>query len=379
MSDDFRARFPILQSRVYLNSCSQGALSIEAAAALDRFRASWDDRGSAWEEWMAEVERLRALVARLLGADEDEIAVMPNASTALAAIATAIDFSQERNEVALGELEFPTSAHGWLAQERRGARIVWARSHGSALPIAAYESIVSDRTRVVAATSVGFRTGFRTDLSGVVDLARRCGAWSFVDDYQRTGTGPLDVHALGVDVLITGSLKYLLGASGVAFLYVRRGLIESLEPLVTGWFGRREPFAFRADRLDWSSSARRFETGSPPVPSVYAACAGIELVQREGLQSIETRIGQLSERLMTSLARRGYSAITLSDPSMRGPLVVVRSTDAETVAQRLAARRIVVSARGDGVRCSFHAYNNEADVDCLIDALDAEQGLIVRV
>lgn len=375
----FRSRFPIFQHATYLNSCSQGALSIDVDASLDAFRGSWRDHGSPWDVWVAEVERLRGLVARLLGADPDEIAVMPNASVAIGAIATAVPLDRERDEVVLGDLEFPTAAHAWLAQQRRGARLRWACSEADALPPGSYERAVSRRTRAICATSIGYRTGFRTDLPALVELARRHGAWLLVDDYQRTGTGPLDVHALGVDFLVTGALKYLLGASGVAFLYVRRELIAPLEPAVTGWFGRANPFDFRADLLDWSASARRFETGTPSVPSVYAAAAGLELLHAQDLALVSARIAALTARLITALEARGYATRTPSDPARRGPLVAVRSRNADELVQRLARRRIIVSARGDAVRCSFHAYNTEADVDATCEALDAEAALVVRV
>lgn len=379
MTEPFRSRFPIFATRTYLNSCSQGALSVDVAATLDRFRDSWHDLGSPWDVWMAEVERLRGRVAALIGADVDEIAIMPNASTAIAAVATALSFDGDRNEVVLGDNAFPTAGHVWLAQARRGARIRWTPPEDIASGPEVYRRAVSARTRIVSATTIGFRNGVRTDVAALVDLCRRHGAWLLVDDYQRTGTTPLDVHALGVDMLVTGALKYLLGASGVAFLYVRRGLIASLEPAVTGWLGRVNPFDFRADVLDWPASARRFETGSPPVPSVYAAVQGIDLVLGEGLASIETRIERLVSRLMKALESNGYGALTPAVPARRGPLVVIRSVDGDALTRRLAERGIVVSARGDGVRCSFHAYNSDADVDRLVDALHAEERLVVRV
>jgi selenocysteine lyase/cysteine desulfurase len=137
--DGFRARFPIFGHRVYVNSCSQGALSQDVEAAMSAFAESWRMRGSPWDEWVGEVERLRAVVAATIGADADEIAVMPNASTAAAAIATALPFDGPRRGVVLGGFEFPTMAHVWQAQERRGARVTWAGSpDDSSLPLECY-------------------------------------------------------------------------------------------------------------------------------------------------------------------------------------------------------------------------------------------------
>ena len=374
----FRARFPIFGQRVYLNSCSQGALSLDVEEAVASFIESWRTHGSPWDRWVGEVERLRAAFADAIGADADEVAVMPNASTAIAAIATALPFDVDRRDVVLGEFEFPTMTHVWLAQQRRGARIVRVRARGETLPVDQYAACIDERTLIVPATHVCFRNGYRIDIPRLAALCRERGAYFMLDDYQRTGTAPLDVHALGVDFMVTGALKYLLGPAGVAFLYVRRELVERLEPLATGWFGRIDPFAFRGDRLDWSPSARRFETGSPAVPNAYAAAAGIELLRTLGPTVIESQIDRLVERFVSRARGRGFELATSDDPAERGSLAVVRAQDATTLVRRLEDRGIVASARGTGLRVSFHAYNNEHDVDALFDALDAEEALVCR-
>lgn len=220
------------------------------------------------------------------------------------------------------------------------------------------------------ATHICFRNGYRVDIPKLAALCRDRGAYCFLDDYQRTGTAPLDVHHLDVDFMVTGALKYLLGPSGVAFLYVRRDLIQRLEPLATGWFGRSDPFAFEIDRLDWSSSARRFEAGTPPIPTVYAARAGIELIQQVGLAVIEQRIAELVERFDRGARDRGFDVVTRIDPARRGPLVVLRVSNTAQVVQRLERDGIIASARGTGLRVSFHAYNNEQDVDAVLEAVD---------
>jgi selenocysteine lyase/cysteine desulfurase len=257
--------------------------------------------------------------------------------------------------------------HVWLAQQRRGARIAWVQAHDDALPVDAYAAHIDERTLIVPAAHVCFRNGYRLDIPRLATLCRERGAYLLLDDYQRTGTAPLDVHALGVDFMVTGALKYLLGPAGVAFLYVRRDLI-----------GRLDPFAFSHDRLDWSPSARRFETGSPPIPNVYAVAAGIELLQTVGPAMIAEQVNRLVERFARGVRERGFDVVTPDDPGARGPLVVVRSTDAATMIGRLEQRGIIASARGTGLRVSFHAYNNEQDVDAVLQALDEEEALVCR-
>jgi selenocysteine lyase/cysteine desulfurase len=325
-----------------------------------------------------QVERLRAAFAASIGASRDEIAVLPSASAGINTIASALDFGGPRSHVVLGEFEFPTMAQVWLAQQRRGATIRWARAAGDRLEIDAYRAVIDERTLVVPATHVCFRNGHRTDIAALTTLAHASGAYVFLDDYQRTGSGSLDVRALGVDFMVTGCLKYLLAAAGVAFLYVRRELIDRFEPTVTGWFGRVNPFAFRIDELDWSSTASRFETGTPPVPNAYAALGALDLLGRIGYDVVERQVDRLVERYRSAAAAGGFVVRTPGEAARRGPLVVVQSVDAPALVSRLAARGIVASSRGNGLRVSFHAYNNDADVDVVVGALEAEAALLER-
>jgi len=186
------------------------------------------------------------------------------------------------------------------------------------------------------------------------------------------------VHALGVDFMVTGCLKYLLGPAGIAFLYVRRALVERLEPTITGWFGRVNPFAYALDPLDWSPSARRFEGGTPPVPNAFAALAGIGLLQTVGLPAVEARIHDLSGRLIAGALAAGFRVATPRDPARRGPLVVLRATDAPQLVSRLKERGVIASCRGDGLRLSWHAYNQASDVDAVLAGLQAHAALLQR-
>ena len=374
--DEFRARFPILGRRVYVNSCSQGALSTDVDEAMRSYLDSWHQGGSPWELWVEQVERLRARFAASIGADADEIAVTPSASAGINAIASALAFDGRRSHVVIGDFEFPTMAQVWLAQERRGAVIRRARAEADTLPLAGYDAVIDGRTLIVPATHVCFRNGHRTDIGGLVRLAHERGAYVFLDDYQRTGSGPIDVHALGVDFMVTGCLKYLLAAAGIGFLYVRRDLIEPLEPTFTGWFGRVNPFAFRIDALDWPPGANRFESGTPPVPNAYAALAALELLDRIGYDVVGRQVHRLAGRYASAARDRGFVVRTPAAPGCRGPLVVVQSLDGPSLVMKLAARGIIASCRGNGLRVAFHAYNTDGDVDAVVSALAAESPLL---
>jgi selenocysteine lyase/cysteine desulfurase len=379
--EEFRARFPIFRRRIYVNTCSQGALSTDVDEAMRAYLDSWHESGSPWEVWVEQVEHLRARFAESIGADQDEIGVVPSASAGINAVASAISFAGPRSRVVIGDFEFPTMAQIWLAQQRRGAAICRARASAAApdtLPLEAYDAVIDEQTLIVPATHVCFRNGHKTDIAGLVRLAHGRGAHVFLDDYQRTGSGPIDVHALGVDFMVTGCLKYLLAAAGIGFLYVRRDLIAQLEPTVTGWFGRVNPFAFRIDALDWPAGANRFESGTPPVPNAYAALAALELLGRVGSEIVGRQVDHLTARYARAARDAGFVVRTPEAPARRGPLVVVQSVDGPALVQKLAGRGIIASCRGNGLRVSFHAYNTDGDVDAVITALAAESTLLER-
>jgi selenocysteine lyase/cysteine desulfurase len=198
----------------------------------------------------------------------------------------------------------------------------------------------------------------------------------FLDGYQDCGTRPLDVKALDVDFFVTGTLKYLLGPPGLAFLYVRRELIESLTPTITSWMAQRETFAFKTKCLDLASDARRFEGGSPPVPNIYAARPAVELLQSVGMADVAAQIERLTQAFLRGARDLGIAAKTPADSV--GPLVVLRSGNPGLVVEQLTARGILVSARQDGVRFSFHVYNTLDDVKVALGALTELADHMVR-
>jgi selenocysteine lyase/cysteine desulfurase len=369
-----RSRFPIFQRKIYLNSCSQGALSDDVQAGLENYIASWHEQGSPWELWVDQYEAARTAFAQFINASPEEVAIVTSASAGINAIASALNF-RERNKVVMGEFEFPTMGHVWLAQRARGAEVQFVAAEGNRIPVANYERTVDRNTLIVPLTHVCFKNGFRSDVSAIVQIAREAGALVMLDDYQDCGTRPVDVKALGVDFFLTGTLKYLLGPPGLAFMYVRRALIESLVPTVTGWFAQTNPFAFDPKVINLSPTARRFESGSPSVPNIYAAVPGFQLLQKLGMANVASHIGRLTQSLLTRAHELGIRVKTPANSV--GPLVVLQSKDSDELVRKLAARDIVASNRHDGLRIAFHIYNTLDDVDALVGALKNNLDLLV--
>ena len=372
---EIRARFPVFREKIYLNSCSQGALSDSVRGAFSAYLDSWDSAGSPWDVWIEEYEAARKTFAQFVGAHPDEIAIVPSASAGINSLASALQFGQ-RKKVVLGEFEFPTMGHVWLAQRIRGAEVHFVRANGNSMPVSGYEQAIDERTLIVPVTGLCFLNGWRSEVRKIGAYAHARGALVLLDDYQDCGTRPVNVKELDVDVYVSGTLKYLLGPPGAAFMYVRRELHEQLAPTISGWFAQKNPFAFDVKNLDLSPTARRFEAGTPPIPNLYAAKAGVELLQSIGMRSIAEHIAQLTGELARGVRELGIACKTPADSV--GPLSVLRCKDSELVVRRLGERNIVVSNRGDGLRISFHVYNTSADVAAVTKALAENLDVLVR-
>jgi selenocysteine lyase/cysteine desulfurase len=361
-----RDRFPIFERKTYLDSCSKGALSHEVRAAYLRYLDDWERDGSPWELWVETLERTRGAIARLLNADTAEIAVTTSVSAALSSLASAIDFGGARNRVVVSDFEFPTSAQVWHAQERRGARVVHAAERGGEIPLERFEALIDERTAVVAVTHVCYRNGARQDVEAIAALAHERGALFLLDAYQSLGTTPVDPRELGVDILVGGALKYLLGSSGLAFAYVREGLIADLPPTATGWFAQDDIFALDIHRHTPARSARRFESGTPSIPNLYAGLAGLELLLSVDQSAVARHLQTLTGALVAGARERGFR---LATPSRHGPMIALRSHDVDTLVAHLAQRDIVASSRDGNLRVSPHLYNELGDIERLLAAL----------
>ena len=370
-----RRRFPVFQKKIYVNSCSQGALSDSVEEAFHDYLASWHASGSPWEMWVEQQEAARVAFAKFINASVDEVAVVTSASAGINSVASALDF-RKRRKVVLGEFEFPTMGHIWLAQRPRGAEVQFVDALGETIPLESYQRAIDRETCMVGLTHLCFKNGFRSDVDGVVRLAHECGALVMLDDFQDCGTRPVDVKKLNVDFYVTGTLKYLLGPPGLAFLYVRKELIESLTPTITGWFAQANPFTFNPKLLEPSPTARRFQSGSPSVPNIYGANAGIELLQSVGMENVAGHIAKLAGALLDAAAEMGIRVKT--SPGSVGPLLVLQAHDAAALVAKFGERDIVCSCRHDGLRISFHVYNTLEDVRAIADEMRRNLSMFVR-
>jgi selenocysteine lyase/cysteine desulfurase len=372
-----RDEFPIFEHTVYANSCSQGALSKRVRDAVESWIAGWDENGAEWDFWVERNEAARAAFAGLLHASSDDIAVTTSVSQAVSGLVSALDLSGERNRIVVSEYEFPTVGQIAHAQELRGADVVHVRPEADGrIPVERFADAIDERTALVCCTAVSFRSGHRHDVSAVAELAHASGALLLADSYQAVGALELDVRTLGADVITGGTVKYLLGSAGLGFMWIRESLRRTLLPTQTGWFADEDIFAMSIADYSPHATARRFDSGTPPVPSLYPGVAGMQLVAEAGVPAIESHVRGLADRLLSGLDDLGATVATGRGDREYGPLICVVSTDPNALVGALAAERIVTSTRDSNLRISLHLYNVEEDVEWILTALAANRALL---
>ena len=372
-----RDEFPIFETATYLNSCSQGALSGRVREAVEGWLAGWDENGAEWDFWVERNESFRTAIARLLHASGDDVAVTTSVSQGVSGLVSALDLGGERNRIVISEYEFPTVGQIAHAQELRGAEVVHVRPDADgSIPPERFAEQIDERTALVCCTTLSYRSGHRHDVAAIAEAAHAAGAMVLADSYQACGAIELDVRSLGADAVTGGTVKYLLGTSGLGFMWVRPEVRKRLTPLQTGWFADEDIFAMSIADYSPHTSARRFDAGTPPVPSLYAGVAGISLVEETGVTAIESHVSGLVDRLFDGLDALGATVVTPRDPRRRGPLVCIRALDVGELVEALAADRIVVSSREDKLRVALHLYNVDEDVDTLLAALGRNRALL---
>jgi kynureninase len=370
----YREEFPVVGRKSYLISASLGPVSTRSQRYLQEYVDAWADKGAPDLVWFEDIfPRMRSVkgtFGRLVGADPDELAITVNVSLALAAVMSCIDFGKRRN-VVLSELEFPTDGHVALAHRKRGAEVVFLKSKdGLTVPLEAYRDAIDEDTALVIVNRVLYRTSALLDAKEICRMARQAGAWSMVDDFHGAGIIPVDVHDMGCDFYTTGVLKWLCGGPGLAFLYARRDLLSSLEPLVTGWFATREPFSFDLQHLDYHPTARRLEHGTPAAPIAFIAQGGLDIISEVGPENTRDRQQDLIDYVVSAADEAGLPVRSPRDRIARGGMVNIGvGQEAEKVCHALLDRDVCTDFRGDGIRVSPHFFNNEEDVDRLFRAL----------
>ena len=361
----YRDRFPILRETTYLINHSLGAMPAAAEERVAEYARVWAERGiRAWGEgWWTMPLTVGDQIGRIVGAPAGSVTMHQNVTIAEAVVLSCFRLEAPRNRIVYEAANFPSVRYLYQAHADRGAEIVVCADDEAVV------EAIDERTLLVPISHVLFKTGEIQRIEAIVSRAREVGAHVVLDAYQSAGVVPLDVAALGVSFAVGGSVKWLCGGPGAAWLYVRPDLVGELEPTLVGWQAHARPFAFEPE-LEYAEGAARFLTGTPNVPALYAATAGYDVIEEVGVDRIRRRSLEQTDLLARLLERAGFEVGSPSDPERRGGTVTAVTPEFEAVHAELAARSILCDHRPEvGLRLGPHFFNTDEELEFAVEQI----------
>lgn len=375
ITDDERARlFPVTREWAYLDNARRGAISAPAAAAAVHYVEGLRDGGvTVWPEWQRVWDAAMDNFAGYVGASRDEICFLANATEAFARVTLGIDF-RPGDHVVVPARDYPGVVRPVLDLRRKGVEVTLVADRDDrSRPVDDLLNAVTPRTRLVAASWVDFRTGWRLDAQRLARECRARGVLTFVDGVQAVGAMPVDMDELGADFATFASRKYLCGLDTLGVLYVRRGSLGHVTPHTRGLFSVRDPFDFETIEQPPAEGAQRFQLGTPSMVQVYALNAALELHRRYGAESIYTRTGELAARVRQAAQEAGFEPLSLDWQAANHSHIVTLKRGGrlarEDLQEKLNAAKVAASAREGILRIAPHWYNTGADTERLFEVL----------
>lgn len=380
-----RGMFPELQARVYANHASLSPPSLPVCRAVAGAMEGYAAEGmSRYRREMERRERLRGMLAGLIGAESANVALVPNTTAGVLAVALSLPW-RRGERVVVFDGEFPTNITPWQqAARRHDLELVWMRADDFRLDRAGamerFEAELRTGVRLVAVSAVQFSTGQRMPLETMGALCKRHGAELFVDAIQAVGVVPMDVGRMAIDYLACGSHKWLMAPEGIGFFYVADERARQLEPNVAGWLSHEDPFAFltgapgelRYDR-GFRLGARMAESGTPNTLGVAGLEASVELLTGLGIKTIFEHVQAWHDALETGLVERGFVSARMRDRHGRSGILSVRPKDpalAPVWAQALGREGIAAASPDGWIRLSPHWPNTSAEAKVVLEAID---------
>lgn len=371
----WRRRMPIIQRWAYFDHAAVAPLPAPTAGTLIDFaRAASEQGDTVWPEWSANLSRLRSGIADWLHASADEIALVPNTTFGINIVAEGLRWREGDNVVIPGG-EFPSNHFPWQNQARRGVELRVVPSPGGRVDLDGIRQAIDRRTRIVAASWVGYASGYRLPLDQLCQLAHDGGALFFLDAIQGLGVFPLDLSATPVDFLAADGHKWMLGPEGAGLAFIRRAHLDQLDCFNVGWHSVVGGHTFSAENFQLRDAASRFEGGSMNMAGLLAMHESLqifwEVIARHGAEAIGERILTLHAHARESLQRSGATLLSDWPTANRSGIVTFQIGEHDPVAVRgrLADAGIAVSCRGGGIRASIHAYNTTDEIDRMADAI----------
>lgn len=369
--DFYRRLFPITEDACFLNHAAVSPLSRRSVEAVQALLEEASRRGIAcYPRWIKRIGEVRALLARLIHAQTDEVAFVGNTSEGLGIVASGLSWGRG-DHVLVTHPDFPSNLYPWMNLERRGVHVGFVERRHGRFDTGDVERALCPRTRLLAVSSADFLTGYLCGLQALGDLCRRKGILLCVDGIQSVGVVPLDVKACGIHFLAAGGHKWLLGPMGCGMLFVDRSVGSSLQPVRVGWKSVKHEEDFFNLTLDLKSDAGRFEPGTMNVQGIYALGAAVELLLEVGIDQVRQAILRTQDLFIEALKGRHLKIVSpIGAEERSGILTFAPSGDPGGLFRHFLGHQVMVSERKGMIRLSPHFYNNENDVKRFFQVMD---------
>jgi cysteine desulfurase/selenocysteine lyase len=359
-----RKQFPVTENSTYLNSAAAGPLSrATMAAATEYYQQMMNDGDVHWDEWLAKREDIRRKVAAFINAEPDEIALTTNTSSGMNVI---VDALETHGEVVSCDLEFPVSTLPWM---NRRIPVHLVKSVAGEVRIDDVRVAMNVRTGIICFSHVQYSSGLRIDLE---ELGNAKGGHALVvNASQSAGAFEIDVKRMKIDALCATGHKWMLSGYGSGFVFLSKELLERSKPRAIGWLSVEDPYSDRNDEIHLrGDAAARAELGCPHFGGIFALGASVEQMTTIGVKTIEQRVLSLNKLLTDRLIESGWNVLSpIADERTCSAETLVAAEDPAGTVAKLAEQKIIVTKKPQGIRVATHFFNNEEDIERLIEAL----------
>ena len=382
--DAVRKEIPVTSKRAYFDNAGTGPPSIRVINAIREYLDEWQDYGENWEEWLPLIIESRRLFGKMIGATVDEVASVPNVTSALIALASSIKYKPNTN-IVISDLNFPTNVYLWHLQKKHGraseVRLLHHNQNG-VVPLSEWEDAIDDDTSIVSVDYVSWMNGNREKIREITKIAHEHDAFVIADSFHGLGVFPINAVQDGPDALACGMYKWMQGPHGAAFLYTRHDRLDELDPNYIGWHGVEDSVVrrltkqedlfgkpFNINDAEPAADATKFEGGSWGVVSVIGAKAALEFALGHDQQARHKQILKVTDHLTDGLKRKGRKILSPLDQDRRSGIVVFEDSDPASTFNKLKKSNITVASRVKAIRVSPHYYNTVEEIDKLLAAL----------
>jgi selenocysteine lyase/cysteine desulfurase len=367
MDQQIRDLFAAARSCTYLNTAAIGPLPNQTVRAVASQLEDVASHGSgSMCEWFETRDRVRELVASLLGVEASGIGFTRNTSDGLCAVATGIDWDAGDNIVSF-ENEFPANYYPWKKlRDEEGVELRLCPERDGGMDLDELCGLIDERTRLITLSAVQYSTGYRLDLERVGQASRAAGALFAVDMIQAFGAVPLDLKACNVDIAAGGSYKWLCAPQGCGILYLDHRARQAVHPTSYSWMGVNDPWNFEKREQPCRRDTAAWETGMSGFSLLYGLEQSLTLLRSIGIGKIARYLRELTDFLCEIIPSDRYSIVSPRAPGEGSQIVCIEPTkglEANAVAESLRRKNIIVSARGKRVRIAPHFFNNFSDIE----------------